>query len=848
MPLRTGNVKGLLMKKNVAKLLVVALVVILAVALAACNPTGGNQGGDHQGGTVDTLTYTVTFDTNGGDTSFDSYTLKNVASGSYISAPTRADGSAAIPVKTGYTFKYWSYKSTEFVFAGGENPTPVEENITLTAYYEANEYTLTLNPYDEKSRYDGALTIAGVEGAFSEAIDKSVKYDTTAANLSLDVPKTDKDGDYFVYWYYYDSKGEAVTFTAWANESSSTVQMAAKYTFTHGLDLYPMFHSQLPDYDIILDADGGTLAGGGTVTVKQQDYVKTSVLADPVRDGYRFAGWYYETTDDDGNVTEHDFVLFDDETEDADNDGATKVSSSLVTENEGANSSLTLKARWVKAVTVSSAADFETVRAALAGDDEAVKAEYASAEYTLAADINLTGWTALFDETLPFTGVFDGNGHAITIQSFATNGDGVYALFGFVSGTVKNLRVVAGGVAITKDELPAAFAIGAIAAYAKDASVENCVAVLTVGAANAPVDFGGSAVYVGALVGASKGGLTVVGGGGIGAADGVYCTATVYADSTGNIYAGGIVGGTFDPIIGGGTLDGCNAEVAFSLSADKVYAGGAVGYSQGFTIKKTEVRGSIEATAVSEAYAGAIAGRTNFGGISLCGTDDGVAFVLDINGGSIYAGGVAGENNVSVDNCRINAAITVKANGASVCVGGVTGRERGSAVSSCYVTGSVAVTLDSGVRYAYIGGITGYDAVATAYSRIYNELNITVANGAGATLKAGNTVAYGNPSLAFSVEKVYYFEGNLITVDGAPLSDDDKTSVEKVEVLTEETRTEVPNWAIGGDYLNLDTGYWEMVEGATHPSLKSTVAADEPEGGDEGEGDAGDDAETDNEA
>ena len=141
MPRRTGNVKGLLMKKNVAKLLVVALVVILAVALAACNPTGGNQGGDHQGGTVDTLTYTVTFDTNGGDTSFDSYTLKNVASGSYISAPTRADGSAAIPVKTGYTFKYWS--ETEEGEEAYDFSTPVRYSFELYAIYEINKYDVT---------------------------------------------------------------------------------------------------------------------------------------------------------------------------------------------------------------------------------------------------------------------------------------------------------------------------------------------------------------------------------------------------------------------------------------------------------------------------------------------------------------------------------------------------------------------------------------------------------------------------------------------------------------------------------------------------------------------------------
>ena len=91
-------------------------------------------------------------------------------------------------------------------------------------------------------------------------------------------------------------------------------------------------------------------------------------------------------------------------------------------------------------------------------------------------------------------------------------------------------------------------------------------------------------------------------------------------------------------------------------------------------------------------------------------------------------------------------------------------------------------------------------------------------------------MAYYNASLTPTVEKVYYFEGNTVTVNGAILSDEEKTAYEKVEVLTEEKRTEVPEWAVGGDYLNLDTGYWEIAEGATHPALKSTITTDEGEG------------------
>lgn len=829
------------MKKKTAILLVVALVVILSVALAACDPASGGNHGGNQGGTVDTLSYTVTFDTNGGDTSFASYTITNVPSGSYVSAPKREDGTTAVPVKKGYTFKYWSYKSTEFGFAGSANPTPVEENITLTAYYEANEYTLTLNPADET--YDGALTIDGVEGAFSQAIVKTVKYDTTAANLSLDVPKTDAEEDYFVYWYYYE-KGDVVPFTVWATESSATVQMKAKYTFTHGLDLYPLFHSQLPDYDVILDKnfEGTTPL---TVTVKQSDYLKTDAFAEPVRDGYRFAGWYYETTDEEGNVTQHDFTVYD-VTEGADNSKATKIDSALVTEKEGGNSFIVLKAKWIKTVTVSSPADLERVRGILNGDQEAsVKAEYASAEYTLTTDLTLAGWTYLFDESLPFTGVFDGGYHTITISSFAADADGVYALFGFVSGTVKNLNVAAGGITLPTENAAALCVIGGIAAYAKNATLENCTASVSVGADNRAIDFGASNVYVGALVGASKDGLTVKGGGGIGAAANLYSSLSAYIATTGNAYVGGLVGGSFDVLTSGGSFEKCNVTTTVDVTAANAYVGGFVGNAQGFDFTECEVGGSITATATAEAYVGAFAGRTNFGGISRCTTSGDAPFAITVNGGNAYVGGVAGDNKVTLANCRVNATINVTANGARVYVGGVTGMERGSAVDSCYVTGTVSVKLLNGVKNAYVAGAAGYSSAATAFSRVYNELDITVVNDAKAAVKAGNFLAYYNSALTPTVEKVYYFESNAITVNGAALSDEEKTSFEKVEVLTSEKREEVPNWAIGGDYLNLDGGYWEIVEGEVHPSLRATETEEEnPDGeeGEEGGEDAGDNA------
>ena len=203
------------MKKKATRILLAVLLLALAASLlAACDPKPQEGGGG--GGTVSTTYYTVSFDTAGGSTIFGSYTVSNVPRGSTVAQPKSADGSVAEPTRVGYTFDHWSYNGSEFVFsdtATDDSPaTPVTEDITLTAVWTANKYTLRLNPSDHELRYDGGLTIAGVDGAFAEPIDKEIEFDKAAKDFSLDTVTTDKEGDYFVYWYFYDADGERKEF------------------------------------------------------------------------------------------------------------------------------------------------------------------------------------------------------------------------------------------------------------------------------------------------------------------------------------------------------------------------------------------------------------------------------------------------------------------------------------------------------------------------------------------------------------------------------------------------------------------------------------------------------------
>lgn len=812
------------MKKKATRILLAVLLLALAASLlAACDPDP--QEGGSGGGTVSTTYYTVSFDTAGGSTIFGSYNVSNVPRGSTVAQPKRADGSVAVPTRKGYTFDHWSYNGSEFVFsdtATDDSPaTPVTEDITLTAVWTANKYTLHLNPSDPELPYDGGLTIAGVDGAFADPVDKTIDYDTAADDFSLDTVTTDKEGDYFVYWYFYDADGERKEFTVWAKEGDKTVEMAARYETAGDTDLYPMFHSLLPDITVTVDAAGGT-GSPGTLTVKLGDTVSESALADPVREGYRFLGWSM-TADADEDAEAQDFVLASEE-EDADNSGAT-----VVKEN------ITLTAKWVKTVDISSAADLETVRTALSGDDEELKAEYASAEFTFSASVTARGWTPLFDESLPFTGSVEGNGFSVTISGDADE-NGLFGLFGMLSGSVNDLVVHA-----TLESAPTATAetafVGGIAAIAENAEINGCAAHIAI-AEN--IAFPGT-VYIGAAAGASKGGLTVSGiplGEGSTAPNMTYRTETVGKATAGaSAYIGGITGGSYNTIMNGGSVSSAPAVVSAVMDATgNVYAGGLIGNSQGFTVTECYAGANLTVTG-SVVYVGGLAGRSKTGLFSRSSCVGGsVADKITATGSVVYAGGLVGENGAAIDNCRADIAITASAT-SELLAGGVAGSTDSHDIDSCYITGSITATGSGESSAVYAAGIFGEALLDASFSRIYTETNITVTAEGGAT--ADFLIAHRSPSKTLEFEKVFRFANMTVTVNEKAVEAAEEEP-EGVTVLAEDKR--VNGWALGSDYLALDGGYWEYAdETGAHPSLRPFWAEDEetPEEGEEGSGESG---------
>lgn len=814
------------MKKKATRILLAVLLLALAASLlAACDPDPQEGGGG--GGTVSTTYYTVSFDTAGGSTSFKSYDVSNVPRGSTVAQPKRADGSVAVPTRKGYTFDHWSYNGSEFVFsdtATDDSPaTPVTEDITLTAVWTANKYKLHLNPSDPELPYDGGLTIAGVEGAFAEPIDKEIEFDTAADdnNALLDIVTTDKEGDYFVYWYFYD-EGERKEFTVWAKKGEDDpVEMAARYETAGDTDLYPMFHSLLPDITVRVDAAGGT-GSPGALTVKLGDTVSESALPDPVRDGYRFLGWSM-TVDTDEDAEAQDFVLASEEA-DADNSDAT-----VVKEN------ITLTAKWVKTVDISSAADLEAVRTALNSDDEELKAEYASAEFTFSAPVTVSGWTPLFDESLPFTGSVEGKGFSVTISG-AADENGLFGLFGMLSGSVNDLVVLA-----TLESAPTATAetafVGGIAAIAKDAQINGCAAHITIAE---KIDFPGT-VYIGAAAGASKGGLTVSGihlDGDSTAPNMTYRTETVgKATAVASAYIGGITGGSYNTIMNGGSVSSAPAVVSAVMTASgNVYAGGLIGNSQGFTVTECYAGANLTVTG-STVYVGGLAGRSKTGLFSRSSCVGGsVADKITATGSFVYAGGLVGENGAAIDNCRADIAISASAT-SWLRAGGVAGSTDSHDIDSCYITGSITAEGNGKDSAVYAAGVFGEALIDASFSRIYTETNITVTAEGGAT--ADFLIARRYSSTIIEFEKVFRFANMTVTVNEKAVEAAEEEP-EGVSVLAEDKR--VNGWALGSDYLDLDGGYWYYAdETGAHPSLRPFWAEDEetPEEGEEGSGESG---------
>lgn len=182
--------------------------------------------------------YLVTFNSNGGS----------------VVAPVKTGLAKTIkkpenPVKEGYHFVGWYLDGEKFDF-----DTEITENITLQAEYEKQEevmYTL----------------------AFDSLGGDKLENIIVKENTVLEAPIPERDGYEFIGWYYHNKEFD------FSNPITSDMVLVAKYKKQEEVKTSVV---------ITFNSNGGSEIESETISVG--NLVK--MPKEPVRDGYKFAGWY----------------------------------------------------------------------------------------------------------------------------------------------------------------------------------------------------------------------------------------------------------------------------------------------------------------------------------------------------------------------------------------------------------------------------------------------------------------------------------------------------------------------------------------------------------------------------
>ena len=202
---------------------------------------GGSWQIKTQGRVLVTEVYTVTFDSYGGTPV---PPAQEVEYG--LTATKPAD-----PTLKGYTFAFWYLGEDEQNATAYDFNTPVTENITLTAKWEINKYTVTFDSYGG-SKVDPQVVEYGLYA--QEPEEPTLK------------------GFTFAYWYL-DDENEAYDFEN--TPVTADITLTAKWNINK--------------YTVAFNTDGGT----PVPPAQEVEYGLTATEpAAPEKTGYTFDGWY----------------------------------------------------------------------------------------------------------------------------------------------------------------------------------------------------------------------------------------------------------------------------------------------------------------------------------------------------------------------------------------------------------------------------------------------------------------------------------------------------------------------------------------------------------------------------
>lgn len=251
-------------------------------------------------------TYTITFETNGGEMEADA--TITALFGAPITLPT--------PVRDGYGFTGWFADGTVFT----EAAMPAE-NRTLTAGWAAGKYSYTVDHYlqnlEDPKQYTLADSEAGVSDMDSEVTPERKQYTGFEAPEETQTITIGSDGTKNVVNYYYTRKqyqlvwnlegGKAqagYTVGSVLYETPITAPVPTKTGYAYTWDRTPELTMPAEDltytakwtansYQVRFDVNGGTAEADFDITGKTVTFDQTyGELPKLTKTGYTFDGWF----------------------------------------------------------------------------------------------------------------------------------------------------------------------------------------------------------------------------------------------------------------------------------------------------------------------------------------------------------------------------------------------------------------------------------------------------------------------------------------------------------------------------------------------------------------------------
>ena len=847
-----------IMKKTLTTVCILLVALLLCTVLVACDNT--NNPDPDKKPDYEKATYTVTFNTNSDFVLTDSV-IKNVPSGSKISAPKDSNGKLIIPVKKGYTFKYWSADGVnEFNFSTDT----IKKNTTITAVYTNNVYKHE-PVINAKLNYiknaDGTYSYEIVENAYDGASLSAVELNpettsiksTYAGSVTEIACPTPKEGDTFRFWFYMQD-GKPVQFTKWAADGASSVAMLSKYYFTKGLTLYAMYESTLPKMEVeykdsLSELVYDTKEYSSNSQINEKDaYVATKL-------GYRFDKWYYTVVGDDDKATDYDFKFY------TDKESGTIINSATGTTDFFTPSTLVLKAKWIKQITITSADEYKSklydvLRKENPTEDEQLAiSQILEADIIIANDANFGGigtLEPLFDSEHVFKGtidggIYDGNGNLTgksKLQNVSVSAQSHASVFGYVAGSIKNLDVENVNLTVVKDE-NGKFGIKSVLAPVATRN-EGSITNVAVSGAIFNLESGMNTVYIGGIVGENKGFSTKSNTGYI--SD---CTSSVTInDATTKAF---VIGGVTAETNASSALTRNSAVVAvknISTVDDGISANGATYFvlggiagRSGGTVTKSNASVTVENGVISS-------GAASIGGIAGDGTGSVATSSANITVSALVAnanvGGLIGKNEGYVLNAYaiVDFDLTAAGKNAILSVGGLIGNNFSSktetgtsqtigigAINKSYSDGEINVSVNDGaLTTLFVGGIVGRNN-KSKIGGVFTLVDITV-DGVKDGVKSNLGFAFGSMEAKATINSGWYGDGNSLTLNGEKYelkfdgndAEGNPTYTENFEITKAGTKTESSNftskaWLESKSNANLDGEVWNLSDGAL-PTLK----------------------------